>query len=1252
MSNSPPSDNEVSSPSKSPGNTNTLAVPQNRARGSSLDSASSAGGSSQTYSEHDGDPLAAREGDDEAFEVENNPFAFAPGQMSRLYNPKNIDVFRAIGGLIGLEAGLRTDIRSGLSLDEQELKGSVSLEDAVAKASDTANKAGVKPTMAGGDEDTGPTEVSESAFQDRKRVFGDNRLPEKKSKTILQLAWIALQDKILILLSAAAVVSLALGLYQTFAGTDPGAKLEWVEGVAIIVAIFIVVMVGAVNDWQKERQFMKLNKKKEDRMVKVIRSGKTMKVSVYEAFVGDVMIMDQGDVIPVDGIYIDGYNVSCDESSATGESDLMKKTPAIEVWKALQEGRDLKKMDPFILSGAKVSEGVGSFLVTAVGVHSSYGKTMMALREDGEITPLQYKLNILAGYIAKLGSAAGLLLFTVTFIEFLARLPNSDKDAQGKAQEFLRLFITAVTIIVVAVPEGLPLAVTLALAFATKRMTKDNNLVRHLQSCETMGNATVICSDKTGTLTQNVMTVVVGMLGSGGFRFGDKNKVQEEAVKSPEAGSEPASATSEESAKPKEDAADGHLSAENGKPRASSESSSPHVTVTMNEISNKLKPELREIFKQAIAINTTAFEGEENGKAAFIGSKTETALLDWAKLCLGLGTLSIERGNFPVVQLFPFDSQRKCMGAAVKIDDNTYRLFFKGAPEILLSQCDRIMDESSEKLGYETIAEEQRKEIKAVQHHYATLSLRTIGFAYADFGEWPPAKAPRVQDSSDQVDFVGIFKNLVWMGLVGIQDPVRAAVPGAVRDCKRASVRVKMVTGDNVDTAKAIARECDILPEDGLVMEGPDFRKLSEGEMDGIVTKLCVLARSSPEDKRILVKSLKRLHEVVAVTGDGTNDAPALKAADVGFSMGITGTEVAKEASDIILMDDNFASIVKALMWGRTINDAVKKFLQFQITVNITAVIVTFVSAVSDEEGHPVLNAVQLLWVNLIMDTFAALALATDPPAGSLLDRKPEVRNQSLITLTMWKMIIGQCILQMIICLVLYFAGPGWFDYTNERTLPTLVFNTFVWMTIFNAINSRRIDNSFNVFEGFFKNWIFMAILAVMMGGQTLIVFVGGSAFVVDRLPGREWGISIGLGVLSLPMGFLIRCFPDRWFRTAINKCIPEALRRRRVRVEDTEGGSYDLSRALFDVRDDLAFLKRVRGGRINQLKDNIKHPRQMLNRSRSGSRLSNSPMHSALGMPGLLAGSIAGLSPVDRPNTQNSLSPEAATEMRPKDQV
>jgi Ca2+-transporting ATPase len=271
-----------------------------------------------------------------------------------------------------------------------------------------------------------------------------------------------------------------------------------------------------------------------------------------------------------------------------------------------------------------------------------------------------------------------------------------------------------------------------------------------------------------------------------------------------------------------------------------------------------------------------------------------------------------------------------------------------------------------------------------------------------------------------------------------------------------------------------------------------------------------------------------------------------------------------------------------------------------------------------------------------------------------LLDRKPEVRNQSLITLTMWKMIVGQTILQLIVGFVIYFAGPSFLGYPDAENR-TLVFNTFVWMTIFNAVNSRRIDNSYNIFEGFFKNWIFMGILGIMMGGQTLIVFVGGSAFVVERLNGAQWGISIVVGLLSLPMGVLIRTFPDAWFRAIIHKCIPAALRRRTVRVEDTEGGSYDIARALFDVRDDLAFLKRVRGGRINQLKQKVKHPKQILQRSRSGSRLSASPMQSALGMPGLLAGSIAGLSPVDRPSNsrdQNSLSPESAAEMKPKDQV
>ncbi|KAF2423678.1 putative calcium transporting P-type ATPase [Tothia fuscella] len=1240
-------DPELSSPTTAlSGNPNSLAVPAARSRGDSVDSTSTATTSSHTYvdaaspSIHQAssapsftsmaaeeDPLSPDPGQLDSFKVDNNPFAFSPGQLSKLINPKSFAAFMALGGLAGLEKGLRTNIHSGLSVDENNLSGQVSFEEAkaVAGAQKISPTKDDKPDLSRAETEHTLSGAAKTNWTDRKRVYGDNRLPGKKAKSLLELAWIALQDKVLILLSIAAVISLALGLYTTF-GTKhkegEGAKVDWVEGVAIIVAITIVVMVGAVNDWQKERQFVKLNKKKEDRYVKVVRDGKTMKASVYDVFVGDIMILEQGDVLPVDGIFISGHNVTCDESSATGESDLLKKTPAEEAFQTIRAGKETKKLDPFILSGAKVSEGVGTFLVTAVGVNSSYGKTMMALREDNDITPLQYKLNILAGYIAKLGSAAGLLLFVVVFIEWAAKLPKNKGNPQQKAQEFLQILIIAITIIVVAVPEGLPLAVTLALAFATKRMTKDNNLVRHLQSCETMGNATVICSDKTGTLTQNVMTVVSGTLGPGTLRFGDKEQPS----------STPATAAPT--------TADSPTSQETAVSRNSSVSShEPTVKISMSDLSNALHPDLRELLRQSIAINTTAFEGEENGKAAFIGSKTETALLDWAQQRLGMDKLSVERANYPLEQLFPFDSSRKGMGAVVKLGENRYRMFFKGAPEILLVHCTTIIDNPAEKLAHIPLEESHKKELKHIISSYAQRSLRTIGFAYRDFDTWPPPRGlgSKQTDTPNDADFADVFRQLNWLGVVGIQDPVRDGVAAAVKDCQRASVRVKMVTGDNVETATAIAKECGILTEGGLVMEGPDFRRLPPGVMEAKVMDLCVLARSSPEDKKILVKCLKGLNQVVAVTGDGTNDAPALKAADVGFSMGITGTEVAKEASDIILMDDNFSSIVKALAWGRTINDAVKKFLQFQITVNITAVVLTFVTAVVNK---PVLNAVQLLWVNLIMDTFAALALATDPPTGSLLDRKPEPKNSALINFTMWKMIIGQSIFQLVVTFVLVFAGPGFLGYP-DRVQSTLVFNVFVWMQIFNAINSRRIDNTFNVLEGFHKNYLFMMIMLIMIGGQTLIVFVGGAAFVVTKLNGVQWGISVIIGLLSLPMGALIRCIPDSLVRKIWEAIVPEVLRRKRPTNINAPGNDYDINKALLDIKDDLAFLKRIRGGRINSLKQTIKHPKGILQqRSRSGSRLSNSPMHSALGMPGLLAGSIVGISsPVDRPTTQRENS-------------
>lgn len=961
---------------------------------------------------NDPNALKPDQGKEQEFEVDNNPFAFSPGQLGKMFNPKSLSAFYRLGGLAGIEKGLRSNRTAGLGVDEKQLDGTVTFEDAT----------GADKLKTEGAESTGQTPAAgahhdahdpDQNFGDRKRVFKDNRLPEKKGKSLLQLIWITYNDKVLILLSIAAVVSLAIGLYQTF-GTQHSADnppVEWVEGVAIIVAIVIVVMVGSLNDFQKERQFAKLNKKKQDRIVKVVRSGKTIEMSVFDVLVGDVLHLEPGDMIPVDGILIEGFNVKCDESQATGESDVIRKRPADEVYAAIENGESLAKMDPFIQSGARVMEGVGTFMATSVGIHSSYGKTLMALNDDPEMTPLQSKLNVIAEYIAKLGGAAGLLLFIVLFIEFLVKLKNQGNlTPTEKGQNFLEIFIVVVTIIVVAVPEGLPLAVTLALAFATTRMLKDNNLVRHLKACEVMGNASTICSDKTGTLTQNKMQVVAGTI-STSHRFGGAP------------------------------AREGHEPV----PTGTLDVSAPELIKTMSA-------DVKKLLKDSISLNSTAFEGEVDGQMTYIGSKTEMAMLTFAKEHLGMGPVAEERANAKILQLIPFDSGRKCMGIVIEQPDGKARLYVKGASEIVLAQCTSMLRDPSSDCRTTALGQEHKDTITSLIEHYATQSLRTIGIVYKDLDKWPPPRARRVDGEKDEIQFESFFNNMVFLGMVGIKDPLREGVREAVRDCQKAGVVVRMVTGDNKLTAKAIAEDCGILQPDSIVMEGPEFRNMHLSEQQEILPKLHVLARSSPEDKRILVGLLKNKGEVVAVTGDGTNDAPALRLADVGFSMGIAGTEVAKEASAIILMDDNFSSIVKALKWGRAVNDAVKRFLQFQLTVNITAVVLTFVSAVSSSDESSVLTAVQLLWVNLIMDTLAALALATDPPQDSVLNRKPERRTASIISTTMWKMIIGQAIYQLVITFLIYFGGnsviPG--DDASDAQIQTLVFNTFVWMQIFN----------------------------------------------------------------------------------------------------------------------------------------------------------------------------------------------------------
>ncbi|KIJ51508.1 hypothetical protein M422DRAFT_157926 [Sphaerobolus stellatus SS14] len=1100
--------------------------------------------------------------------MDPTPFTFKPLQLAALCDPKSIEALKSLGGIDAVIKGLGTHGKHGLS------------KHALGLGEDS------KPTHATEDGGTPPLDSHSGAFaatpQDRQRVFGENVLPARKSKTLLQLMWLAFKDKVLVLLSIAAAVSLALGLFQDF-GTPPQTipceddpnsqcqlpRVDWVEGVAIIIAIVIVVVVGSLNDWQKERQFRALNEKKEDRGVKVIRHGEEKVINIKDIMVGDIGLLEPGEIIPCDGIFLRGHNVRCDESGATGESDAIRKASYEDCLDEHEQNGHTKK-DCFLISGSKVLEGVGEYLVIAVGKKSFNGRIMLALSGDTENTPLQLQLNALAELIAKLGSIAGIFLFSVLMIKFFVQLKTDpDRTASTKALSFVQILIISVTLVVVAVPEGLPLAVTLALAFATKRMTKANLLVRVLSSCETMANTSVVCTDKTGTLTQNVMTVVAGSLGihCKFVRHLEENKARTNANE--------------------ENAQDAKVSGDRKHPQ--------DFSIEQNDLNTVAYNSLQILFNEAIAINSTAFQdlNPETQKDEFVGSKTETALLRMAQE-LGWDDYRLVRDRAEILQMIPFSSERKAMGCIVK-KENGYRLYVKGASEILTKLCtrhvvvpppgsDRPAKDEKTLVKTSEIGETEADNISRTIIFYANQTLRTIALCYRDFDEWPLEG----HSKADDVPWVELARDLTLIAITGIEDPLRPGVREAVANCHKAGVTIKMCTGDNVLTARSIALQCGIFTPGGIIMEGPAFRNLNNSEMMQIIPRLQVLARSSPEDKKILVEKLKELGETVGVTGDGTNDGPALKTAHVGFSMGITGTEVAKEASDIILMDDNFASIVSAIMWGRCVNDAVKKFLQFQVSVNVGAVIITFVTAVASAAEQSVLTAVQLLWINIIMDTFAALALATDAASPELLDRKPDRKSAPLFTVPMRKQIIGQSTYQVAVILIFHFLGRRIFGYhdggdvalqlKHDNILKTLVFNIFVFCQIFNSINNRSIDNKLNVFSGMLQNWYFIVITLIEIGVQILIVFVGGAAFQVTEIGGREWGIAIALGFMSIPIGFVLRLIPDGPFERLLIKTRllddPQQTVLPTVREEEWHP-------ALNMVRDNLTTFANIRGGRM-----------------------------------------------------------------------
>ncbi|KAI9498260.1 PMCA-type calcium-translocating P-type ATPase [Zychaea mexicana] len=961
-------------------------------------------------------------------------FPVSPQQLCDLIDFKDASLLADLGGTRGICQSLQVDPTMGLMTDESfnPCYGVVQQHD------------------------------THGSFQERKHIFGRNEIPEAPKKTIFSLIWAAYNDQTLIMLSIASLVSLAVGTWEDNSINHPAdePKVGWVDGVAIIVAVAVVVITNAINDYEKEKQFRKLNAKKEDRPVKVLRGGIAQQVHIRQVVVGDVMFLEPGDMVTVDCVYIEGHNLRCDESTATGESKPVKKYTD-------QHG------DCIIFSGSKVIQGVAKVVVIAVGVNSFYGRAMTLMRDaQDENTPLQLKLNILADQIAKFGFAAAGLMFGVLLLKLfvVSVIHHHWISTRELFSDLIGIIIQAITVIVVAVPEGLPMAVTLALAFATTEMLKDNNLVRHLSACETMGNATAVCSDKTGTLTENRMTIVSAGIAEIQFT----------------------------------------------------------QLADIGQWRYKVHPLALDLAVEAMAVNSTAFEGKgPDGNLKFVGSTTECAMIEFTQK-LGFSYQHI-RSSSNVVSVHPFSSEAKSMTTIIQIRENNarspgrhgeYRQYTKGAAETILRHCTHFMDNRGRVRPFSNYA---RSHHEVLINQYAERSLRTLALAYRDIDQstyrsFNPDDAP--------------LENLILLGVVGIQDRLRPGVVESVQAFRRAGVFIRMITGDNIETAKAIAKESGIMTAGGVAMTGPEFRALSEEEQFRIIPRLQVLARSSPIDKTIVVARLKQLNEVVAMTGDGTNDGPALKLANVGFAMGITGTEVAKEASDIILMDDNFNSILQALKWGRAVNDGVRKFLTFQLTVNIAAVVVSFVSAVVSETSESILSAVQLLWVNMIMDTFAALALATEPLTEDLVNRKPLCKDSSLINWRMSRMIFGQAIFQIAVNLLLMFHGPVLFGLStstaDKRVLRTMVFNVFVFMQVFNELNCRRIDDKLNIMRGIMRDYLFLAIQAFVIVGQVLIVQYGGLAFKTVPLSITQWICTVAIGSLSIPAGILIRLLPPR----------------------------------------------------------------------------------------------------------------------------
>eukprot|EP00359_Climacostomum_virens_P006958 CAMPEP_0204919972 /NCGR_PEP_ID=MMETSP1397-20131031/17116_1 /ASSEMBLY_ACC=CAM_ASM_000891 /TAXON_ID=49980 /ORGANISM="Climacostomum Climacostomum virens, Strain Stock W-24" /LENGTH=971 /DNA_ID=CAMNT_0052093617 /DNA_START=369 /DNA_END=3284 /DNA_ORIENTATION=- len=929
------------------------------------------------------------------------------------------------------------DIRGGHSLEKLHSMGNIQ-----------GLAAALKTDLVKGRSDSSDLEA------ERAQRFGRNDPIVKPLVPFWRFFLDALNDTMMKVLLVAAAVSLIVGCVD-----DPSEG--WLDGVAILIAVMIVVMVASTNDYMKQKQFAKLNEEAGDFKVIIVKNGQEEEVSVYSLMVGDLLHISTGLIMPVDGVLIRSASLILDESSITGENEPIRKTLGLSIDSV---------PNPFLVSGSKVIEGSALMVVCAVGINSHNGKLKVLLQEDNrDETPLEIKLEATTKMIGIIGTTIAVLTFLALVIGISIKAGRNGNWSNSSTSELISSFILAVTVIVMAVPEGLPLAVTLSLAYSIGRMKKENNFVKHLHACETMGAANYICSDKTGTLTTNRMTVSKAIwMGS----------------------------------------------------------------------TDPLPAKHYSFVAENIARNTTAFINKEG---APIGNPTECALLkllgEWS-----LNYTTFRRLDLQVIQL-PFDYRRKRTVTVYK--DRVYKIYVKGAAEVVLDMCKYEYDSEG---NVQVLRQEKKQELYDTIERYAGNLLRNIVLAYKEVSfDTADLDNYHIQMLSD------IESDLIFVGLTGIEDPIRPEVPSAVEKVHRAGLKVIMVTGDNKNTAMKIASQCTLLTGASdiskAVLQGKEFREAVGGlvqdeegnqvvknkeAFEAIITHLRVLARSEPEDKYLLVTGLKNLHYVVAVTGDGSNDAPALKKSDVGFAMNLCGTPLAKDAADIILLDDNFNSIVNAVLWGRNIFQSVRKFLQFQLTVNLVALVTTLVASISVQTAA--LTAVQMLWVNLIMDSFAALALATESPNPSLLLTKPFGQKEKIITPTMWKHILGHSIYQCAWLMIVFFLGPEMFNTDNgiddKLGKPsqhfTIFFNLFVFFQIFNEFNCRKLkDNEKNVFEAITQNRLFIGIMLATIAVQTLLVEFGGKAIGCVAITVEQYFITVAISASSLLVGQILKCMPD-----------------------------------------------------------------------------------------------------------------------------